>query len=171
MVLFMSLSEFMECFWADEAPFFVPGLLFGQEDKVVNYTGWYEPTLEDTTIFGDDVISVRKVEKSVEDGLYTGLWSTITTVQHIALLESTPTKVSIMIKETQSGFTYADTYEEWYKWEINGAIEDSHMVVLRKQSAIKWLDKPWITWRYINSWAVKSLKQDAERLKRFLQLS
>jgi len=100
MVLHMSLTEFMEAFWADEAPFFVPGVLFGQEDKVVNYTDWYEPKLEDITVFGDNVQSVRLVEKSVEDGLYTGLWSTINTIQHIALLESTETKVTIMIKET-----------------------------------------------------------------------
>merc|ERR1712048_1061250 len=127
----------------------------------MGYTEWFEPRLQDKTIFGDDVLSMRLVKKSVKDGLYTGLWSTINTVQHIALMESTPTRVTIMIMETQSGFTYADTYNEWYKWEIFAESEDSEMIVLRKQSAIKWLEKPWITWRYINSWAVKTLHQDA----------
>ena len=67
-----------------------------------------------------------------------------------------------MIMETQSGFKYAENYTEWYKWEIMTPDENSNQVVLRKQSAIKWDEKPWINWRYINRWAVDTLRQDSE---------
>ena len=83
MVLPMSLTEFMECYWADDAPFFLPGKMFGHEDYIVNYTDWFEPRIRDKTIFGDDIKSTRLVEKSIEDGIYTGVWSTINTIQHI----------------------------------------------------------------------------------------
>lgn len=36
--------------------------------------------------------------------------------------------------------------------------ERSNQVVLRKQSAIKWIEKPWVTWRYMENWAIKTLE-------------
>ena len=83
MVLPLSLNEFMECFWADDAPFFLPGKMMGHDDYIVNYTDWFEPRLRDTIIFGEDVVSTRLVEKSIDDSIYTDVWSTINTVQHI----------------------------------------------------------------------------------------
>ena len=83
MVLPMSLTEFMDCFWADDAPFFLPGKMMGQDGYIVNYTDWFDPRLRDTMIFGEDVQSTRLVEKDIVDGVYTDVWSTINTVQHI----------------------------------------------------------------------------------------
>ena len=114
MVLPMSLDEYMDCFWADEAPFFIPGHLTGPEDRIVNYTNWLEPTDEDELLFSSDVIAYRMVEKDLQDSLYTQIWSTINSVQHIELMEQSPTKVSIVVLVTQSGFTFADTYTQWY---------------------------------------------------------
>ena len=79
-VLPMSLDNFMDCFWADEAPFFLPGHLTGPEDKVVNYTNWLDPSADDQLLFGPKVIASRLIEKDLEDALYTKMWSTINTV-------------------------------------------------------------------------------------------
>ena len=46
--------------------------------------------------------------------------------------------------------------------------ENSNQVVVRKQSALKWQDKPWVTWRYIESWAVSTLEQNSVVLTKHL---
>lgn len=169
MVLPMSLSDFMDAFWADDAPFYIPGMIMGKEKKIVNYTKWGEPNIADKWNFGEDVKSTRAIEKEFEYGIWSGVWSTIQSISHVALLEATATKITIMIMETQSGFTYSDKYQDWYKYEIMTTSEDSKQVVVRKQSALRWLEKPWVTWRYINSWAIHTLEQNSEVLKRHLE--
>ena len=80
MVLPLSLDDYMDCFWADEAPFFIPGHLTGPEDRIVNYTNWLEPTHDDAFRFSTDVIAYRMVEKDLQDSLYTRIWSTINSI-------------------------------------------------------------------------------------------
>ena len=160
-VLPMPLDDYMECFWTDEAPYFVPAVLKSRDDKVVNYTYWGDPTLDDIYMFGGDVVSSRTIEKTVHTSLYTKLMGTISTIEHIVILENSPTNVTIMVVQTQSGFSYADSYTEWYKWTIMTPDERSDQVVFRKESSLQWRSKPWVVWRYIESWAVKILKSDS----------
>lgn len=96
-VLPMPLDDYMECFWTDEAPYFVPAVLKSRDDKVVNYTYWGDPTLDDIYMFGGDVVSSRTIEKTVHTSLYTKLMGTISTIEHIVILENSPTNVTIMV--------------------------------------------------------------------------
>ena len=38
----MSLDDFMDAFWADDAPYLVPAILNDPKDEIVNYTDWVE---------------------------------------------------------------------------------------------------------------------------------
>jgi len=96
----MSLSDFMDAFWADDAPFYIPGIVEGKEKKIINYTKWTEPNMGDKFNFGEDVKSTRAIEKEFEYGIWSGVWSTIQSISHVALLEATSTKITIMIMET-----------------------------------------------------------------------
>ena len=69
---------------------------------------------------------------------------------------------------TQSGFTFADTYTQWYKWEMMTPDVQSNQTVVRKQSSIRWNNKPWAVWRYIEKWAVETLQNDGKGMSAFL---
>jgi len=87
MVLPMGLDDYMNCFWANDAPFYIPGHLSGPEDRIINYTNWLEPTNEDELLLSTDVIAYRLIEKDLQDSLYTRMWSTINAIQHVELVE------------------------------------------------------------------------------------
>ena len=58
----MTLTQYVDCFWADQAPYFIPALLTKDDDEVVNYTYWSTPEEFDKLMFGEDVIATRKLE-------------------------------------------------------------------------------------------------------------
>ena len=58
----MSLTQYVDCFWADNAPYFIPALITDPNDQVINYTFWTKPDEFDKMMFGDDVIATRKLE-------------------------------------------------------------------------------------------------------------
>ena len=49
--------------------------------------------------------------------------------------------------------------------------EQSNQVAVRKQSSIRWNNKPWMVWRYIEKWAVETLQTDGLDMSLFLMES
>jgi len=86
MVVPMTLEDFMDCFWADQAPFFIPAIL-EKGDTVVNYTLWGDATEDEKTLFGKDVIKTRKIEKFKSTNVTTRLYTAPHQIQHLALME------------------------------------------------------------------------------------
>ena len=96
-VLPLSLTNFMDAFWADHAPFYLPAFSSHEKDHVVNWSLWGEPDKEDVKTFGKDVIKTRRIEK----WLYKSITSNINTenyVQYIGIVDETPTSVTIMVR-------------------------------------------------------------------------
>ena len=58
----MTLAQYVDCFWADDAPYFIAALVTDPQDQIVNYTNWTEPSEYDRMLFGEDVIATRKLE-------------------------------------------------------------------------------------------------------------
>ena len=56
MVVPLSFTQFMECFWSDAAPYYIPAFLSKEKDQIVNYSNWSDPTDFDKHVFGDNVI-------------------------------------------------------------------------------------------------------------------
>lgn len=40
----LSLDQYYDCFWADEAPYLVIGVVKDYEDQVLNVTDWTPPS-------------------------------------------------------------------------------------------------------------------------------
>ena len=62
MIVPMTLTQYMDCFWADDAPYFIPALLTNPLDEVINYSYWEELDETDRWLFGEEAISTRKIE-------------------------------------------------------------------------------------------------------------
>ena len=58
----MTLTQYVDCFWADRAPYLVPALTTDPSDEIVNYTYWTKPDEFDRMMFGEEVIATRKLE-------------------------------------------------------------------------------------------------------------
>ena len=59
----MKLDQYIDCFWTNEAPYFIPALLTNPQDEIVNYTYWNDPDDFDRQVFGEGVIATRKLEQ------------------------------------------------------------------------------------------------------------
>ena len=131
-VLPLGLDDFMECFWADAAPYYIPALVLDREkDEVVNYTNWTTPSEEEKKVMGDDILGTRRIEKRMHTSAVSRAFTYPYVIQHIALKEQTDTNITIMVLQTQSGAPYATAYQEWFKYEILTADPRSHQVVVR----------------------------------------
>ena len=118
LVLGLTLDQFMGCFWDNQAPYLIPALLRNEEDEIVNYSNWTEPDETDRELFGQDVISVMKVQKKIHTTPQMRLYTAPDVVQHIALIERSDLAVTIMVRQSQSGSPYATKHQEWFKWEF-----------------------------------------------------
>lgn len=172
LVLPLSLSLYMDTFWADSAPYYLPALLANEKDKVINWTTWTDPDDDDKESFGKDVLTTRKIEKKLHTSVTSRMCSA-NTIQHIAILDNTDTAVTIMVKQTAVGSPYVADYNEWFKWEVITPDERSNQVVVRQQAAIKWIEeyKPWVVWRTVEKWSLAAIKDDNERIEKFLHES
>ena len=76
----------MDCFWDDSAPYMIPAMLRNEEDEIVNYSNWTEPAEMDREMFGNDVISVMKIQKKIHTSPELRLYTAPDVIQHIALM-------------------------------------------------------------------------------------
>ena len=83
----MTLTQFIDCFWVDRAPYLMPALLIDPSDEIVNYTYWTKADEFDRIMFGEEVIATRKLEKKHVRTSRNRLYTPTNTVQHIALME------------------------------------------------------------------------------------
>lgn len=66
----MSLERFWDCFWSDDAPYFIPAIIRDPEDTFTSTTAWYDnpsPGFEVMNL-GDgnmNVIKERYIEKTI----------------------------------------------------------------------------------------------------------
>lgn len=175
MVVPVTFSQFMDCFWADSAPYFIPAWMRSDEDVVVNYTNWSEPTEDAKFVFGDDVISIRKIEKKVHTTAKTRLYTAPHVIQYIALMEQSDVSATIFVMQTQYGAPYASSHQEWFKWEIMSPDPRSYRTALRQQAAVQWgkdsASKPWVVWKVIEKWEVADIKSDNDEIEAFINLS
>ena len=93
----MSLEQFWDCFWADDAPYFIEAVERDPDDELKLVTAWGTPTPGFETQFDMPVIEERRMETKVRtrgmgpDYAYSKVYT--------SLLEKSDTK--ILIKQTQ----------------------------------------------------------------------
>jgi len=67
MVIPLDLDSYMECFWGSKAPYYIPALVTGEKNTVVNYSKWKKPSEEAKTVFGNDILGERRIEKHIKN--------------------------------------------------------------------------------------------------------
>lgn len=109
-VLPLDLESFMECFWADAAPYYIPAVVYGEKNGVVNYSKWAKPTDEEKEAFGDDVIGTRRIERAVNAGFIKSMYTAPNVMQFIGLMEQDEHHIVIKVLQAQNGAPYAHEY-------------------------------------------------------------
>ena len=86
MVVPLSFDDFMECFWAGNAPYFIPAMASKENEEVVKYSLWEDPTEEDKAMFGNEILSIRKIQKKVPVSAMWRMYTAPNVIQQIALM-------------------------------------------------------------------------------------
>ena len=61
MVVPLGFDCFMECFWGNNSPYYIPAVLDDKNDLTKSYSLWSNPTKFDKFIFGDEIIAIRRI--------------------------------------------------------------------------------------------------------------
>ena len=110
LVIDLSIEQAYECFWADEAPFLLPAFKRKENNYVVNWTLWADPSAEDIEIFGENVLAVRKLEQRIPSSHADRLYTAPIQISHLALMSQDETSFTIMNRMSYVGSPYAQSH-------------------------------------------------------------
>ena len=110
LVIDLSIEQAYECFWADEAPFLLPAFQRKENNYVVNWTLWADPSAEDIEIFGENVLAVRKLEQRIPSSHTDRLYTAPIQISHLALMSQDETSFTIMNRMSYVGSPYAQSH-------------------------------------------------------------
>ena len=144
----LSLTQFWDCYWADNAIYYLNALHRDPDDYITKSTAWSDPVITETFL-DEPVLQERVILKTIRNREpFTADWSYID--QHYMLLEKTDTKIRIAERHITSNAPYTDKFQVWFYWEFITPDPESYQVVFRKQYFIHWNSgkKP-LVWRTI----------------------
>ena len=110
MVVPLSLEDYWNAFWADDAPYFVPAFMTGEGEEIESATDWGRPIDETGLIYGNTPVDKQRIiERKVEPS-----GGILTRVKHqkevISLIEKNERKISLKVVTFNTGSMYAKTY-------------------------------------------------------------
>ena len=142
-VLPISVGEYWDNFYADDADYFYNKTLLEKGDEVHNWSDWYKPTEEKyMEWFGQEVLQQRDIEVAF-DLPPNPFIKHATATKHYLLLNKTETSLDIAVLDNQNGFPYAESFETLEFWEIKAADPRSNQVAVRHSWMIDWKNRPW----------------------------
>lgn len=128
-VLPLSLEQFWEAYWADDAPYFIPAFNKDSRDELISYSDWGMPTHGGEKITKEFVGKQRTIERKVHGSSY---------LNHdheseiISLVQHTSTTLIVDTVVAQSGgFMYSSDFVPHVRWEILTDDPRSNQVVVR----------------------------------------
>ena len=142
-ILEMSLDKFWDCFYADDAPYYVSDIKKDPKDEFVEATKWHAPSEEQFEMaFGKPVQSERSEEWiiHVDNSPFTD-HSNSKAVD--LLVERTEVNLEFKKIMISWGSLYADRFQIWLKFETVTADPRSKFVVVVPQYKFVWVDEPW----------------------------
>ena len=143
----LSLTQFWECYFSDNAPYYVNALYRDPEDYITLSTAWGDPEMYEEGFLDMPVLQERKMLKTIRNREpFTPDWSYIE--HRYMLLEKTDTNIKIGEVHITSNAPYVDKFQVWFIWEIMTPDPESYQVVFRKQYNINWASKPMV-WKTI----------------------
>ena len=130
LVVPLSLEEYWETFWADDAPYYVPTKPRDPDDVLLSSTNWSTPSLGYEERSGKPVLQERIYERTLVirgNPLASQMHSTV----YFSLLEKTDYKITIRTTAISDGAPYVTSCESWLKYEIITPDPRSKQVVMR----------------------------------------
>ena len=166
----MTLREFWDAFWADNAPYFIGAYDNNSSDEMISHSMWSRPNISlESLHIHEQADLIREIERKVDGNKFTRHTHE---KERIFLVEENEERITLKVMTTFDGVLYSDRYQEWSKWEIFTHDPRSHQVVFRKTALITWEygpGKPWVVWRYIQANAEAKLASDVVGLDDWLQ--
>ena len=149
----MTLDEFWDAYWSDEAPYYAMSLNRDIDDYLLRSTVWGEPSpgwefpggqvaIDNGWDWKEPVLKERRYDKVNRIyAAFTPDWGD--EFIYIQLLAKNETYIKILQHHIQGEeVPYADTFVIWMVWEMLTPDPLSHQVVFRKSSKVEWVDKP-----------------------------
>ena len=112
----LSLTQFWDCYFADNAPYYANMLYRDPDDYITQSTAWGDPEMYETFL-DVPVLQERKIMKTIRNREpFTPDFSYIE--HRYMLLEKTDTKIRFAEVHITSNAPYVDKFEVWFVWDI-----------------------------------------------------
>ena len=131
LVVPLSLTQFWDAFWADEAVYYSQSVVRDIDDKINLSTVWGPPTAGKEKEFDAPVIEERNMNKKIRNRVafapdYADL------EMRFSLLEKTDTVIKIKETHVTKNAPYVDDFEIWLIWNILTPDKNSRQTVFRR---------------------------------------
>jgi hypothetical protein len=139
----LSISEYWDNFYANDAPYFVSKALTEKGDDVHSWSDWFPPSENHFREWhGKTVEKQRNLEVAVAlpSNPFT---KNATATKHFLLISQTDTNLEIAVIDSQKGFPYAETFETLQLWEVKATDPRSNQIAVRHSYKLDWNDRPW----------------------------
>lgn len=142
-ILPLTIDQVWDCFFADDAPYFIDQQISDLGDKLRGTSDWHEVTdpryMESV---GMPVLQKREIKSDckvppnpfVDHGNST---------KNLMLVKRDDIEMIFGEVNAQNGMIYADSFEIWTKWEIYAPFPGSQKTILGHSYKLIWLNKPW----------------------------
>ena len=169
MVVPLSLEDYWNAFWADQAPYFVPAFMTGEAEEIESVTDWGAPIDATGLVYGHTPVDRQRIiERKVKPS-----GSILTRVKHqkeiLSLVEKNERKISLKVVTFNTGSMYAKSYQQWAKWEFVTPDPRSEQVAVRHHSVTRWTGnhRPMLFADKILAQAREARQADLEGLQNF----
>ena len=139
----LSLEQFWDCYWTNDAPYYLEAIMVDPEDLLLLSTNWRRPSEGQTVLIGKPVIQERIFEKDKRARIAFAP-DFVNYYARFSLVERNETYMQVFEQHITTGAPYTDTFHYNAIWEAMTPDPRSNQVVFRKSFRIRWFEKPLI---------------------------
>jgi len=114
-VLPLSLNQYWEAYWADDAPYFIPAFRKDSRDEALSYSDWQTPMHGGDDIIGEPIEQQRVYERKIHGNSFINHTHEL---EIISLLGKDSSKITLSSLVFQRGALYAQDVVPHVRWEI-----------------------------------------------------
>ena len=163
----LTLKQYWNAFWADDAPYFAGAFDNNPDHSITGITNWEKLALDlEALNIHEQADLTRTITRDVKGNGYT---SHTKERDDFFLLEENAERITIMTMTSFKGSFNSDAYKIWTKWEMMTPDPQSHQVVFRQTSTIKWNGggRPWVIGGYLAKRAEQRMKDSVVGMSEF----
>ena len=111
MVVPLSLEDYWNAFWANDAPYFVPAFQTRDGAEIVKASDWKKPVEETSVFYNNTPVDRQRVIKREVEPKGGILLRFDRQTEYISQIERSERKITLKVVKVQTGSQYAKTYE------------------------------------------------------------